>query len=216
LAELGWTVRAPLLPGHGRNLDSFAASGSDEWLEAARAELAILTGLYPKVAVIGLSMGGALAAVLASESPSVGTLVLIAPYLDMPLMPRLVARFHRQVARFAPVISGRGAKSIRDPAESVKNLAYGMATPRLLAELWLTVRRAWAALPRVTVPTLYIQSHHDNRIAPAVAEQAFARLGAAQKRLEWIDDGAHIITVDFGRERVAEAVARWLDYLSRP
>jgi carboxylesterase len=209
-------VRAPLLPGHGRNFDAFAASGADEWLEAARAELAILTAAHRRVAVIGLSMGGALAAVLAADSPGVGTLVLIAPYLDMPRVPRVIARLHRQIAMLAPVIDGRGAKSIRDKSESVRNLAYGKATPRLLAELWLTVRRGWAALPRVTVPTLYIQSHNDNRIAPAVAERAFDRLGAAQKRLEWIDDGAHIITVDFGRDRVNAAVADWLQYFSRP
>jgi carboxylesterase len=216
LAELGWTVRAPLLPGHGRNIDAFAASDADAWLEAARAELAILTAAHPEVAVIGLSMGGALAAVLAAESLEVGSLVLIAPYLAMPPVPRLVARFHRVVATFAPIIAGRGARSIRDKTESVRNLAYGQATPQLLAELCLTVRRGWAALPHVEVPTLYIQSHFDNRISPAVAERAFARLGAAQKRLEWIDDGSHIITVDFGRERVNAAVAHWLQYLSRP
>jgi esterase/lipase len=161
-------------------------------------------------------MGGALATVLAAESPGVSALVLISPYLAMPPELRAVARLHRLVAVFAPVLAGRGAKSIRDPAEKARNLAYGQATPRLIAELRRTVRRAWAALPRVTVPTLYIQSHHDNRIAPAVADRAFARLGGTEKRLEWIDDGTHIITVDFGRERVNAAVVGWLQYLLRP
>jgi carboxylesterase len=213
LAEMGWAVRAPLLPGHGRNLEAFAATTSDDWLQAARAELAILSASHPYVAVVGLSMGGALATILASESPDVTTLVLISPYLGMPLVPGLVARFHRQVALVAPVIAGRGAKSIRDTSESARNLAYGMATPGLLAQLRLTVRRAWAALPRVTVPTLYIQSHHDNRISPALATRAFARLGTSVKRLEWMDDGSHILTVDFGRDKVMAAVARWIaDY----
>jgi esterase/lipase len=161
-------------------------------------------------------MGGDLAAVLAAESPAVGTLVLLAPYLAMPPVPRLIARYYRVVQTFAPVIAGRGAKSIRDKSESVRNLAYGKATPRLLHDLRVTVRRGWAALPRVTVPTLYIQSHHDNRIPPAVATRAFARLGASQKRLEWVDDGTHIITVDFGRDRVIDAVDHWLKYFSRP
>jgi carboxylesterase len=216
LAERGFTVRVPLLPGHGRTIEAFARSGADDWLEAARAELAILTAQRQRVAVVGLSMGGALAVQLAAESPDIEALVLIAPYLAMPIVTRTVARLHRLVAVFFPVIAGRGAKSIRDPAESARNLAYGKTTPRLLAELLLTVRRAWAALPRVTAPTLYIQSHHDNRIAPAVAMRAFERLGATRKSLEWIDDGAHIVTVDFGRERVSEAVVRWLQYLSRP
>jgi carboxylesterase len=217
LAEQGWTVRAPLLPGHGRSIEAFAQSGADEWLEAARAELAILAARGGRVAVLGLSMGGALATVLAAESTGqVSGLVLIAPYLAMPATLRAVARLNRLVAVFAPVLAGRGAKSIRNPAESARNLAYGKATPRLIAELRRTVRRGWAALPRVTVPTLYIQSHFDNRIAPAVAKEAFARLGGTRKQLEWIDDGTHIITVDYGRERVSEAIVRWLQYLFRP
>ena len=216
LAENGWTVRAPLLPGHGRNLDAFAASGPDEWLLAARAELAVLTVRYERVAVVGLSMGGALAAILAAETPTIDAVVLIAPYLEMPVVTRTVAQLHRIVGVFFPVIAGRGAKSIANPTESVRNLAYGRTTPRLLAGLLSIVRQAWAALPQVTVPTLYLQSHHDNRIPPRVAVQAFARLGATRKRLEWVDDGTHIITVDFGHERVTKAVVAWLDYLSRP
>ena len=35
----GWSVYAPLLPGHGRSLRAFAASGADEWIGAARATL---------------------------------------------------------------------------------------------------------------------------------------------------------------------------------
>ena len=216
MAEQGWAVRAPLLPGHGRTLDAFSRSGADEWLEAARAELAVLTGQHQRVVVVGLSMGGALAVLLAADRPRIDALVLIAPYLAMPIVTRTVARMHRLVAVFFPVIAGRGAKSVRNPDESARNLAYGKTTPRLLSELLRVVRRAWAALPRVTTPTLYIQSHFDNRLPPAVAARAFARLGAARKRLEWIDEGTHIITVDFGRERVIEAVVRWLNYLSRP
>jgi len=73
------------------------------------------------------------------------------------------------------------------------------------------VQRAVAALPSVTAPTLMIQSREDNRIDAEAAEQAFRQLGAREKRLEWITGAAHIVTVDYGRERVIDLLASWME-----
>jgi carboxylesterase len=81
----------------------------------------------------------------------------------------------------------------------------------LVAELRRVVNLSWAAAPQVQMPTLMIQSHHDNRIAPAAAQAAFDRLGAREKKLVWVDRGTHIITVDVGRDEVIANVADWLD-----
>jgi carboxylesterase len=73
------------------------------------------------------------------------------------------------------------------------------------------VRRAREALPKVMAPTLVIQSREDNRIAPAAAAAAFARLGARERRMEWITGSGHVITVDYKREQVAQDVGSWMD-----
>jgi esterase/lipase len=56
-----------------------------------------------------------------------------------------------------------------------------------------------------------IQSREDNRIAPADAQRAFDRLGAREKKLIWTTGAGHVITVDYGKERVFELLADWLD-----
>lgn len=210
LHAAGWAVRAPLLPGHGRSLADFSASRHDDWVGEVRRACDALRADYPTVGLVGLSMGGALATIVAAATPGLAALVLTAPYLGMPLSLRVLARVHRIAAVGWPWVRGRGSASIRDRAEAARNLAFGVTTPALVAELRLVVREAWAALPRVTAPTLIVQSRRDNRIAPDVAVRALARLGASDKHLAWIDDGAHIITVDFGRERVSAAVVDWL------
>src|SRR5215207_10716113 len=63
----GFTVRAPLLPGHGRGLRDFAMASADDYASTARSELDQLREMSRWVGVIGLSMGGALAARLAAE-----------------------------------------------------------------------------------------------------------------------------------------------------
>ena len=62
LHAAGFTVHAPLLPGHGRGLRDFATASAEDYIRAARRELAWLRERAPWVGVVGLSMGGAIAA----------------------------------------------------------------------------------------------------------------------------------------------------------
>ncbi|HUF26640.1 MAG TPA: alpha/beta fold hydrolase [Gemmatimonadaceae bacterium] len=211
LHRRGFSVRAPLLPGHGRSLREFAASRAAQWTDAARSAYVALCEEHSRVGLVGLSMGGALASIVAAERDDVPALVLLAPYLGVPPIVRWLGRAHPIWDPVVPYVRGRGEESVQDESERPRSRAYGYFTARLLRELALVVEQATVALPRIAAPTLLIQSRHDNRILPEVAEGAFARLGSAEKRLVWTEGGAHIITVDFGRERVFELTADWLE-----
>jgi carboxylesterase len=216
LHERGYSVRVPLLPGHGRTLRAFADSQAEQWLAAARSALASMRERYERVSLVGLSMGGALSVLLAADDPELPALVLVAPYLDAPPLVRRLARWHRAVAIGAPYLSGTNPRSIHDDAERARSLAYGAMTPRSLAELTHLADRARAVLPRVVSPTLIIQSREDTRVAPSVAERAYERLGAREKRLVWMEGCGHIITVDRRRDEVLARMADWIDAHARP
>jgi carboxylesterase len=207
----GWGVRVPLLPGHGRTLDEFATTRGDQWVDYAREELVKLRARYEAVAIVGLSMGGSLATILAGDARDVRALVLLAPYLSMPTRLRRAAAVHRVLGALFPFLRGSGDRSIRDPAEAARNLAYGFTTPRLVFELRRVVDSARAAAPAVSAPTLVVQSRQDNRIPPDAAERAFNLFRVPDRRLLWTEGNGHIITVDYGRQAVFAAVADWLE-----
>jgi carboxylesterase len=209
LHTAGYSVFAPLLPGHGTSIDAFVRSNATEWINAARKSVAEMRTRHSSMSVVGLSMGGALAVIIAS-STDLESLALIAPYLGMPGFLRVAAALHRAWGSFAGKINARNPRSIRDPIEREKNLAYGAVTGSALYQLLRIVRQARRALPTVTAPTLIIQSKEDPRIAPRIAEWALRHIGAADKKLVWTTGAGHIITVDYGRERVFEEVERWL------
>ena len=211
----GWGVRAPLLPGHGRTLDEFAASRAAQWVDFAREELVALRARYESVAIVGLSMGGAIATILAGDARDVRALVLLAPYLSMPTRLRRAADAYPVLGVLFPFLRGGGDRSIRDPIEAARNLAYGFATPRLVFELRRVVDRARAAAPAVSAPTLVVQSRQDNRIPPEAAERSFSLFRILDRRLLWTEGNGHIITVDYGREVVFTAVADWLETHAR-
>lgn len=210
LHSAGFGIRAPLLPGHGRSIQAFSGSRRGQWLDFARYELAAFRRRYSSVGITGLSMGGAIATLLAAENPDIAALVLIAPYLGMRLSYRTAAASSWLWGPIVGTVTSNSPGSIRDPIERAKNLGYGVYTGRLLYELWRLAHRARLALPLIRIPTLLIQSKEDPRITHSIAEQAFELLGAADKRLVLTEGAGHIITVDYGRERVFQEVRDWL------
>jgi len=208
----GYTVRAPLLPGHGRGLRDFAAASADDYVRSAREELVHLGEGAPWVGVIGLSMGGAIAARLAAKGGGVRVLVLLAPYLTPPRSVALVARTAALWSVIVPYIGGRaGDASVHDPVARAASFAYGVFPPRAVRALCATAAAGRRALSSITMPTLVVYSREDNRIPFALAETATAGLAGPTER-RWVTGCGHVITVDYCRNAVARFV---LDFLAR-
>jgi carboxylesterase len=210
LRDAGFDIDVPLLPGHGRTLREFASSNGSEWLAAARAAHAAMRARHRRVALVGLSLGGALAATVAADDPELAALVLLAPYVDTPPLLRMLVRAAPAIGVVLPYVGGDGSQSILDPDARAQALAYGATTPQLVRELVRAADAARASLPRVAAPTLYVQSREDNRLTEAVATRAFASIGAHTKKLELLTGCGHVLTVDYCRERVAKMVHGWL------
>ena len=207
----GFSVRVPLLDVHGRDLRALEQASAARWYAQVQEELDALRRSHAWVGVVGLSMGGALAVKAMSERADVAALVLLAPYIAMPPVVRRLADTSPWWGWLLPYFSSFGTASIRDRVAAERALGHGILTPAMLRALRDVVDAAWSALPRVTTPTLVVQSREDNRIAPESAETGFVRLGAREKKFVWVNDAAHVITVDFGFQRVFEMTRDWLE-----
>lgn len=212
LHERGYAVRAPLLESHGRALNALAEASASAWRESVARHYAELRRQHPWVGVVGLSMGGALAARLAADlGDELPALVLLAPYIDMPRAVQRLARTTPYWRWLLPYFPTGGQRSVHDPVAAARGLSHGIMTPAALRALYESMTAGRDALPLVRSPILMVQSREDNRIAASSAERAFATLGAPEKELVWVDGAGHVITVDFGHERVFALVADWLD-----
>jgi carboxylesterase len=212
LHSKGWTVRAPLLPSHGRHPREAAAARAESWLSFARAQYEEMSRRYAHVAVCGQSMGGALSVLLAAKHPDMPALVLLAPYLGMPhgLQFKLVGAWVAQAA--VPYRRNVGGeRSIHDPEARARSLGTGLLTAGMLSQLRRIAAKAARDLKRVRVPTLYLQSREDNRITVADAERYFGEIGSATKEQRWLTDCGHIIADDYCRDDVAQQVHAWLE-----
>ncbi|HJU74474.1 MAG TPA: alpha/beta fold hydrolase [Gemmatimonadaceae bacterium] len=215
LAEAGWSVSVPLLPGHGRSLSEFRRSNATQWATAVERTFDDLATRHQTVVVCGQSMGAALAISLARRK-HVPALVLLAPYVAFPRKARLVALAWPLVEMLVPVVKIRDPLSIRDPHAAERSLAYGYVTPRLLAELWRVVRAARRDLPHVRSGALIVHSREDNRMPAHEVAALAARLTNPVKAVHWVSGCGHVIAVDYCKETVATLVVEWLERCTAP
>lgn len=208
----GWTVRAPLLPGHGRTLAAFDAKGSAAWRAALQKEYDALRATYPTVVLVGLSMGGALATLLAAADPALPALVLLAPYLTPPANAQRLAPLADLINLAVPYLKGGDKeRSIFDPAARAQALGYGAAPPKRVRDLVAVAHDARFAAGDVRAPTLMMHSRTDYRIPAALAEGHPALFThAAVCEQVWVEGCGHVITIDFCRETVWATTAAWL------
>lgn len=211
LHAAGYTVSVPRLPGHGGSLAELARDGhADAWRGCIRDAYAALQRSHQMVHLCGQSMGGALAVLQAHATTDQRALVLLAPYLGMPFGLWWQTYGAELLEWFTPYQRSRGAeRSIHDPEARAQALGPGIVTADALGGLRDIAHMAHAALPTLTVPTLYLQSREDNRISVSQARRYFGRIGSAVKMQQWLTGCGHIISADYCRDIVAEATLAW-------
>ncbi len=209
LHAAGYTVHAPRLPGHGGSLRELATDArATRWRAAVERALADLRRSHRQVFVCGQSMGGALTVELAAAHPDLPAIALLAPFIGLD--PKLGRQFRLAALSPMPYFrSSGGERSIHDPEARRLALGPGIVTARALLALREVALSAERALPKLKVPCLYVQSVHDNRVTEEAGLRHFRCILAPVKKQLWLSGSGHIISADYERDVVADAVIGW-------
>lgn len=196
-----------------------------------RTMVDLLRAEYPGLPLyaLGESLGGAvLLASLLEEPPAVDGMVLIAPAVwsrsNMPLLQRASLWL---AAHLFPgkTFTGRGLKiTPSDNIEMLRALAQDELIIKatrvdVLYGTALLMDRAYAAAPRLTLPTLILYGRHDQIIPPHSVcgfLRALPQRAARQWRLAYYRNGYHMLTRDRQREPVLADIAAWLTDTAAP
>ncbi len=215
LHEKGVAVRAMLLPGHGTTPLDLAELSADDQIDAVRREFLDLKEKYPRVAVAGFSMGGALAVLLASEEP-VDRLVLAAPYFSVTykwyyvLSPKT---WNDLLSPIFPYVMKPGSfKRVNKEGVEDKIFCYRVFPTRSVSELIELGRRAGdpRVLGRIECPVLVLQSHGDMASSSIAVEECYALIASDQKEIAWFDLSNHHLFWDHEDREVIERVVEFV------
>lgn len=165
LAEAGFTVRGPRLPGHGTTWQELNRTKWQDWYGCVRAELEDLLATCSSVFVFGQSMGGTLTLRAAQEfGTRLAGIALVNPSV---LTLRREAKLLPVVSRFVPSLAGVGGDIAKPGAKELSYPRTPLRAAASLAQLWKVVRRD---LEMVTQPLLLAHSLVDHVVEPVNSE----------------------------------------------
>lgn len=203
LAEHGFTVRVPRLPGHGTTWREMNRTRWEDWYAEVDRALTELRSRCSHVAVCGLSMGGALALRLAEQRPGdVDALVLVNPAVNLDDRRLAALPLLRHVV---PSLAGIG-NDIKKPG--IEESGYDRTPLHALwsqTRLWSDVR---GNLHKVAQPLLLFRSTEDHVVDPSSARIILAGVSSAVAVEEILHESYHVATLDHDAERIwAESAA---------
>lgn len=216
LAAAGFSVRLPLLPGHGTRWQDMNDTGFDDWLAEILAAVRELQARCGKVVLCGLSMGGTLALRTAQVHPElVAGLVLVNPSVmstrfEVKIAP-LLRLIQPVLLRVLPSLPGI-ADDIRKPG--VHEYGYDrlpVAAGLSLQAAWKVVRRA---LGEVTAPVLLLHSIVDHVVEPENSAIVLAEISSTDVREVLLENSFHVATLDHDAELIVAESVRFLDRIA--
>jgi carboxylesterase len=203
LAAQGFAVSVPLLPGHGTHWQDLARSGWRDWYgsyEAAYLELAART---EACFVAGLSMGGAIALLVASRH-SVKGVAVVNPGLS----------FYDRRARYVGILKYFQPTTIpieeeNPTAAATQDGDYSRTPLAAVHQLRKLFTSAIRGLPRITAPALVFKSEKDIVVPPSSLEMIRRRLGTQRLEVIPLAGSGHVATLDVDAPVIFERSVRF-------
>ncbi|HZW03343.1 MAG TPA: alpha/beta fold hydrolase [Anaerolineaceae bacterium] len=207
LRERGYSLSAPLLPGHGTTPEDLNRCRWRDWTAAAEEAFSALGTHCQSIVVAGESMGGLLALHLAARHPDIRGLLLYAPAIR-------IQRIWLSILA-APFISIRpkAYTSGEDPA-CYPWQGYTVLPVRAVAQLYQLQRHIHRLLPAVKQPVRIFQGLQDHTIDPHGAQEICDQIGSSAKQLVWLPDSGHTVLLDRDFHQIAAESLEFIQQIS--
>ena len=211
LAEQGYAVAVPRLPGHGTTWQEMNRTRWQDWYGEVERSFEKLRANCDQVVVGGLSMGATLALLLAANRQSeVAGIVSVNVSIDnkdprrfaLPLLKRLVPSFPGIV------------DDVKKPG--VTESGYDRMPLRAAAELVGLYKHLQPQLPRITQPLLVFRSSTDHVADPGSHDLLMKSVSSRDLTERILENSYHVATLDYDAPVIFEESAEFVRRVTGP
>ena len=202
LADAGYTVSVPRLPGHGTSWQEMNKTRWQDWYGEIQREYRRLSDQCSTVFVMGLSMGGSLALKLAEDQPDVAGVAIVNPAVHSERPDRFLLPYIRHVVPAFPGITNDINKPGMDEGGYTKlplQAAYS------LTELWADVK---GNIAKVNQPLLVMRSTEDHVVEASNSQWILDNVASDDLTFIELRNSFHVATLDYDADVIfSESVA---------
>ena len=196
LARHGYSVRLPLLPGHGSSWQEMNRTTWHDWFTTQASALDELRQRCDVVFVAGLSMGGTLALRLCQTLPDIAGVVLVNASVHTT-DPR--AKFAKVLQYVLPSLPGIG-NDIKKPG--MNEYCYDRLPVKAFVQLQDLWRNVSADISSVTQPALIFNSVDDHVVESSNAQWIAQHTASTDKTTVTLNNSYHVATLDYDAEEI--------------
>ncbi len=201
----GYSIAAPLLPGHGTTPQDCNRTTWEDWYSSLEQAYQKLASRCQTVVVGGESTGALLALYLAQAHKEVAAILCYAPALQLKLGSGKIFL----LSLLVPFIT-----SIPKPRPTDDNPWQGYTVQplkgaRQLLRLQKSVR---TILPAIRQPILIMQGRLDPTVHPQAPQEIYDQVSSSVKELRWLEHSTHCVILDKERD-LAAGIS--IDFLQR-
>ena len=208
LARHGYSVRIPLLPGHGTDILDMNRRHWTEWYEEDLRGFLELRERCERVFVFGLSMGGTLTLRLAQElGDAISGIALVNAFVRSHDRRAPLARMLQHVITSLPATGN----DIKKPG--VVEHSYDRTPVRAFVQLQDMAGIVRRDIARVHQPTLMFVSAEDHVVDPANGSWIAEHVSSKDLSSIVLEDSYHVATLDNDAERIFQASLGFIERL---
>jgi carboxylesterase len=199
LNQRGYTVKVPLLPGHGTTPHDLNLVKWQEWPAKVESDLQELLRTCRKVFICGLSMGGGTTINIATRySKDLAGIILVNPMIHVKFVPHQLAW---AISRFQKMRDSVG-DDIKRPG--ITEYGYDALPAVGVYELLKMLHYTRKRLHDVTAPMLLFHSVDDHTLPVTNTEIVMKGVGSRQKQRIELVNSYHVATLDYDQEVIFE------------
>ncbi|MDQ0664897.1 carboxylesterase [Arthrobacter ulcerisalmonis] len=190
LAELGYAVSVPLLPGHGTDWRQLAQTGWQDWYGSYEKAFLDLAGRTDACFTAGLSMGGAIALLAASRHQVAGVSVVNPGLSFYDRRVRIIGLLKYFQRTTVPIQEDQPTAPATDDGD------YSLTPLAAVHELKKLFGAAVRGLPRVDAPVQVFKSRTDAVVPPTSLALLRKGLGGHLTEVTDLASSGHVATLD--------------------
>ncbi len=193
LHNKGFTVSAPLLPGHGTSPEDLNYKNFSDWINCVDEAYLSLKNICTSILIGGESMGAVLSLFLAEKYPDIKALLLYSPAIKISNL-----KYSKALKYVKPIIKKKYSKEIM-PWQG-----YTVYPVFAANELLLLQEMVLENISQVSQPIIIFHGAHDKTIDQDSSDVIFTSVNSSLKIKQNMKSSGHVMLLDNEFEEIAD------------